>query len=186
MIGENMTATLSSERKLDVEQLSLSQTVLLHLLPGLLITFVFIAIAALMDRLGLPPSLALLITWLVVGMPVELGLLFYQGWRQNDWPSLAAIVLYREPLPFLQYLWLVPVLLVWTAITSTLFIPLAESLRQALFSWWPDWLLISNLVQNMARFSRSALWTVVILSFVLNIAVPTIEEIYFRGFLLPR
>jgi hypothetical protein len=43
MIAENMTATLSSEKKLNAGQHSLSQTILLHLLPGLLITLVFVA-----------------------------------------------------------------------------------------------------------------------------------------------
>lgn len=30
------------------------------------------------------------------------------------------------------------------------------------------------------------LWTVVVLSAFLNLAVPSVEELYFRGFLLPR
>lgn len=69
---------------------------------------------------------------------------------------------------------------------STLFVPLAESLRRALFSWWPDWLLLSNFIEHMGQYSPSVVWATVIMSFVLNIAIPVIEELYFRGFLLPR
>ncbi len=183
---ENVASSPASESRWIVRQLSLPQVILFHLLPGLLITCAFIAIAALMNRSALPASLALLTTWLVVGLPLELGILLYQGWRQNGHFSFNQIVLYREPLRFRQYLWLVRGLLIWTAISSTLFIPWTDSLRQALFPWWPSWLLLSNFVQNMSRYSSSVLWAMVILSFVLNIAIPIIEELYFRGFLLPR
>ncbi len=174
------------QKSLNVRQYSLAQILWLHLLPGLLIAFVFSAIAAVMSRFSLPASLALLITWLVAGMPIELGILLHQGWQQNGHLSLKGIVLYRESLPHRQYLWLVPVLLVWTTIISTIFVPLSESLRQALFWWWPDWLILSNFVQKMDQYSDSALWTIVALSFLLNIAIPVMEEIYFRGFLLPK
>lgn len=169
-----------------VEKHSLRQSAMFHLLPGLLITLAFIGTAAVTSRFELPASLALLMAWLIMGLPLELGILLYQGWRRNGRPSLANIVLYREPVPIRQYLWLVPVLLVWTAVISTLLIPVAEALRQVLFPWWPDWLLLSNFVQNMGRYPGSVLWVMVILSFVLNITIPYIEELYFRGFLLPR
>jgi membrane protease YdiL (CAAX protease family) len=181
-MGTNMVI----QKSLNVRQHPWSQILWLHFLPGLLILVVFTAIAAVMARFNLPASLALLITWLVAGIPIELGILLYQGWQQNGLLSLQGIVLYREPLPFRQYLWLVPVLLVWTAIISTLFVPLAEALRQTLFWWWPDWLLVSNFVQKMDQYPASVLWAIVVLSFVLNIAIPVMEEIYFRGFLLPR
>jgi hypothetical protein len=42
--------------------------------------------------LGWPPSLALLVTWLVAGLPVLQGLLFYLGRRRNGPSSLAGIV----------------------------------------------------------------------------------------------
>jgi membrane protease YdiL (CAAX protease family) len=184
--GENMITDTALEKSLDVRQHSLLQTIQFHLLPGVSIAVVFMGIAALMSRFNLPASLALLTTWLVAGIPIELGILLHQGRQQNGWLSLKGIVLYREPLPVRQYLWLVPVLLVWTAVVSTMFLPLSESLRQVLFWWWPDWLVLTNFVQNMSRYPNSVLWTIVILSFVLNIAIPIMEELYFRGFLLPR
>lgn len=160
--------------------------VVLTLLPGALITLVFLAIAALVAPQGAPASLALLLTWPVAGIPVLLGILLYQGWKRNGRLSLAGVVLYREPLSWKQYLWLVPVLFLWTAISSTLALPLAEGLRQTAFPWWPDWLVLSTFAQNLDRYSPAVLWAVVILSFVLNIAVPIVEEMYFRGYLLPQ
>ena len=186
MYDPGISRDMVFQNSLIARQHSWSQILWFHLLPGLLIVFIFIAIAAVMGRFDLPASLALLITWLVAGIPIELGILLYQGWKQNGRLSLQGIALYREPLPFRQYLWLVPLLLVWTAIISTIFVPLAESLRQTLFWWWPEWLVLSNFVQKMDEYPASILWTIVVLSFVLNIAIPVMEEIYFRGFLLPR
>jgi membrane protease YdiL (CAAX protease family) len=142
--------------------------------------------AALMSWFHFPATLALLTTWLIAGIPIEVGILLHQGRKQNGWFSLKGIVLYREPIPFREYLWLVPVLLIWTAIASTVFLPFSESLRQALFGWLPDWLLLTNFVQNINCYPNSVVRTIVILSFVLNIAIPIIEELYSRGFLLPR
>jgi hypothetical protein len=77
-----MITTSALQKNTNVQQHTLAQTILFHLLPGLLITFVFIAIAGLMNQFNLPPSLALLTTWLVAGIPIELGILLHQGWRQ--------------------------------------------------------------------------------------------------------
>jgi len=181
-----MMKTSASHLNTDIPQHTPAQAILFHLFPGLLITFVFIAIAAFMNQLNLPPSLALLTTWLVAGMPIELGILFHQGQQKNGQLSLKGIILYREPLPFRQFLWLVPVLLIWAVIVSTLFTPWSDALRRTFFSWWPIWLLLSNFVQNMSQYPDSVLWAIVILSFVLNITIPIVEELYFRGFLLPR
>ena len=122
----------------------------------------------------------------MVGLPLEAGILLYYGHRRNDQPSFAGLILNREPLPLRHYLWLVPVLLIWTAGISTLLIPLGEGLRQVFFSGWPDWLQLSAFARNLSQYSPSVVWAVVVLSFILNLAIPTIEELYFRGFLLPR
>jgi hypothetical protein len=94
-----LAATLSI-KDAPVEQLTRSRMLALYLAPGMIITIVFILIAALTSPLGIPASLALLLTWLVAGVPILLGILFFEGWRRNERLSLASIVLYRERLPF--------------------------------------------------------------------------------------
>ena len=74
----------------------------------------------------------------------------------------------------------------WTAVSSTLLYLLSEWLRQALFAWTPAWLNLSAFAQNPAGYSSSVVWAIVILSAVLNLAVPITEELYFRSYLLPR
>jgi membrane protease YdiL (CAAX protease family) len=146
----------------------------------------FVAMAWLAAPLGWPPGLALLLTWLLVGIPVLVAILFYQEGQYKDALSLDDILRYRQPLSWRQYAWLVPVLLVWAALASTLLFPLGESIRLTLFADWPAWLNLSTLAQDPTQYSDAVLWTIVALSAVLNIAVPITEELYFRSFLLPR
>ncbi len=169
-----------------VRAYGLIQIALLHLLPGALVTAVFVVLAAFGAAQGWPATRALLLAWPVAGIPWEVGWLLVQGYRTNGRLSLAGVVLYREPMPVRQYLWLVPLLLVWSALASTLFFPVGEALRQAFFPAWPDWLLLSTFAQNLGRYPAPLVWTVALLSLVLNVAVPVVEELYFRGYLLPR
>ena len=94
------------------EQHSLRRSVILHLLPGALIVTWFIVAAPQVVKLGSPPGLALLIGFLVVGIPLELGYLLYQGKKRNGTVSLRGIVVYREPMPIWQYLALFFLLLI--------------------------------------------------------------------------
>lgn len=162
------------------------QTLLFHFAPGIGLTFAFVVLARLTTPLGWPPSLALLLAWLIIGIPILIGILFYQAHQRNGVLSLNGILLYRQPLPWHQYVWLVTVLLVWSALMSTLFFSLGETIRLKLFTAWPAWLNLSSLAQNPTQYPDSILWTIVALSAMLNIVVPIVEELYFRSFLLPR
>src|SRR5512136_2681106 len=126
-----------------VELHSMLQVVLLHLAPGAAITIVFVILARVMAADDLPASLALLVTWVIAGLPLLLGILFYQGYRLNGKLSLQGILLNRQSLPLRQYAWLVSALLIWTAISSTVFYLFSESLHQSLFAWTTEWLNVS-------------------------------------------
>lgn len=178
-------ANVRSKTRFNSDALSFSGILALHLTPGILIMLVFVTLASLAKGSGWPASLSLLLTWLIAGIPLELGILLYQGYKRNGRLSLEGIVLNREKLPIRQYLWLVPILLVWTAFITTVFIPVSGGLQHAWFSWWPGLLILSDFARNLAQYPRSVVWAVVILSFVLNIATPIVEELYFRGYLLP-
>jgi uncharacterized protein len=172
--------------RVETEKHTPIQSVLLHLLPGGVVTFVFIVLARFAAQQGLPAPLALLVTWLIAGIPIELAFLFYLGRQRNGRLSLDGIVLNRERIPFRQYALYVPLLLVWAAAWSTIFIPFNETLRQTLFDWWPGWLILSEYARNLDQYPSAVLWIIVLLSAVMNIAVPIVEELYFRGYLLPR
>lgn len=167
-------------------KLSITKIIAMHLFPGIIITLVFGAIAPWTTRQNLPVPLALLLTWVLAGIPLELGILVYQGYRLTHRLSLEGVILFRESITQRTLLWLIPLLVLWALIALTLLTPLANRIMPLLFAWFPKHLLLSDFVQNISNYPRPVLWLVVSLSGLLNVLVPVVEELYFRGFLLPR
>lgn len=167
----------------DVQSHSLPKSVVLHLLPGILIGAFFFLLAPIAQRTGLPPVWAHGIADLVVLVPFVFGLLYYEGYKRNGRLSLDGVVLYREPMPWWQYLIFVPLLLAVGALILLL-APVSNTLFQELFSWWPA---MYNLSPDLSVYSRSTLIATLLFQFLtITIIAPITEEIYFRGYLLPR
>lgn len=183
-----MTTLVSSLSQQDefIDELSLGRAVVLHLTPGILITLAYFGIGSLFARRGLPQPLALLTTMLLVTLPLEVGFLLYQGWKLNGRLSLEGVIRFREPIsPRILFGWGFG-LLAWAAVASTLMAPADEALRRSLFVWWPVSLNPSDFIRQMDLYNSLVLWAVAIGSLVLNVIVPVVEELYFRGYLLPR
>jgi CAAX protease family protein len=164
-------------------QHSVARTVVLHLLPGVLMVAFYVLAAPLVRSLGFPSLMAIYLAILLVLIPFELGYLFYRA-RKNRC-SLGSVVLYREPVPRAQFVALVLGLLAWSAIFYVLiYPPLDVYFIETVFFWLPDVLFLA---EDFARYSTAALVITWVLGFVVNgIAGPMVEEIYFRGYLLPR
>ncbi len=156
---------------------------MLHLLPGALIVVFYVLAAPIVRDLGFPALMAIYLAITFVLIPFELGYLIYQA--KGSGTTLPSVVLYREPVPKGQFVALVLVTFVWSAICSVLlYPPLDEFFIQNVFSWVPEWFLLS---EDFARYSTAALLVTWVLGFVVNAIVgPTVEELYFRGYLLPR
>ena len=165
------------------EQHSLARTVVMHLLPGVLMLAFYVLAAPLVRSLGFPSLMAIYLAILFVLIPFELGYLFYRASRNRS--SLGSVVLYREPVPRAQFVALVLGLLAWSSIFYVLvYPPLDLFFIENVFSWLPDSFF---LVEDFARYSTAALVITWGLGFVVNgIAGPMVEEVYFRGYLLPR
>jgi membrane protease YdiL (CAAX protease family) len=163
------------------------QTIALHLLPGLLITAFYFLTAPLVMKASYPSQMALLVAILFVLIPFELGYLLYQGQKRNGRLSLMGVVLNREPMPLWQYFIFVPILLGWSFAAFTFLSPLDTYLTQKLFAWFPAWSIPSTLLTQIAQYSPTALLVTFLLALALNgLAGPLVEELYFRGYLLPR
>jgi hypothetical protein len=165
--------------------LSRATIVALHLIPGVLITVGFVAAAPVVASLGFPPLAALLAAIAFILVPVELGIVLWAGRGQQTGPLGA--VPYRRPIRARDWLWLLPALIVVAFLGFGVHAVVEPQLIAALFGWLPDWFVRPIDPDRIGDFSAGA-WTVTLVAFfMLNAIVgPIVEELYFRGFLLPR
>lgn len=164
---------------------SMVRSVALHLAPGILATAGYLILApALMPR-GIPALMSLLLATLLVLLPIELGLLLFEGHRRSGALSLKGIVVNREPIrPAAWFGWFFG-LVVWGLVSSMLASPLDAALKDHAFGWLPSWFFVSSL----AEFAAYSL-PVRVATFSLGLVVggilgPIVEELYFRGYLMP-
>jgi membrane protease YdiL (CAAX protease family) len=155
----------------------------LHLLPGVFTGAAFLALSPQVITAGYPPHLALVLAVPLALLPVSVGLLLYSGYRRNGHLSLDGLVLNREPVRIRQFLAYVPlVFLTSLVVFAVLGSVLDGPLHEAAFAWMPslDWGLGGGYGRGalVFTFALAALFVVLLAS--------TVEEVYFRGFLLPR
>lgn len=167
-------------------QHSLARLITLHLLPGALTTLFYVILAPGLELAGYPALVAILLAALLIAIPFELGYLLWEAKRKNGSFTLQGIVLFREPIPRWQYLVFPILLLLWGFIVSGLVFPVDTLIGQTLFSWLPDWFYFLS-PKQLSSYSQSALRLTFVAGLVVNgFAAPIVEELYFRGYLLPR
>jgi uncharacterized protein len=168
-----------------ITQLSLPTLLALHLIPGALTTLAFVAMAPLVAAAGYPPIAALLAAILLVMVPCELGLLAWTA--RSEGVRILELIPYRRPLPRRDWLWLVPALIGLAFLGFGLHMAIEPQLIERLFGWLPKWFVMPIVADQVANYSPTA-WIVTLAAyFGLNgLLGPIVEELYFRGFLLPR
>jgi len=170
------------------EQHSLLKSIVLHLFPGVLLVIFYMIIAPIVTDMGFPSLLAFIISVMCTSMPFELIYLLYQGKKRNGTFSLKGLFPYQEKVSMKQYLIVVPILVIWGAIWLG-FVPmfLDKLIIKSLFSWLPPWFNITGFIDNINLYSTKVLTIVLILgAFLTGVLAPYVEELYFRGYLLPR
>jgi len=177
-------APMQANTEISYRKHTMLESILFHLIPGLLIGGAYFLIAPAIRAAGYPSVMALILTAIFILVPVELGVLFWLGKRRNGTLSLEGIVLYRQALPWWQYLLWVPVIFVASGLIITLFEPVS-TVMEGWFSWIPESMRLGMGLSG--GFARSKLIQTYALHLVLIVLVaPAVEELYFRGFLLPR
>jgi membrane protease YdiL (CAAX protease family) len=167
------------------EDLRFSLAVVLHLLPGALLLGTALLLAPPLIERGVPYELAHIAAALLTMVPFMFGAMFLYGRAKYGSFSLQEVVRFRRPMPLWQYAALyVPMLAFAFAVLFTT-LPLTTFLADRVFFWMPPYLLPSwepqvTPTQGIVLFALLA-------KLVFDgLAFPIIEEMYFRGFLLPR
>ncbi|WP_432838695.1 lysostaphin resistance A-like protein [Dactylosporangium sp. CA-092794] len=162
------------------------RAVALHLLPAAVAFAAALAFAPLTVRLGLPAGFALPVAFAVVLTPLELGLLLRAAhavtgrWSVRAFPAVLA---YRRPIG--RWWWSVPVLFAVALLIAVVWAPVGAAAARPMSGVLPGWMLPG--VDDAAGVARPVLVATLLVSLVVDGLVnPAVEELYFRGFLLPR
>jgi membrane protease YdiL (CAAX protease family) len=165
-----------------IESHSLIQSIILHLLPGVLTGgFYFLALQP-VARMGYPSIFALYLAIAFILVPVELGFLLVQGKKKTGRFSLQGLISYQKSIPWWQYFVWVTIIFVIVGALMTLFKPIDSFLQKNLFFWMPD---VNTGLDG--TYSKTILIVTYSMSLIFNVLLgPIVEELFFRGYLLPR
>jgi membrane protease YdiL (CAAX protease family) len=131
---------------------------------------------------GFPTIFSLVLAVMFILIPTELGYLLYQGKKKSGRYTLTGIINFKKMTPWWQHLILA--LFAFAAIGGlmALLTPVEIFLKEKLFFWIPD--LNSGLDGNYSRTKLIITFSLYLL-FVVFLG-PLVEELFFRGYLLPR
>ncbi len=166
----------------ELEQFNLLQITLYHLFPSLPILFVVVVCSNPIWGFGFPIFLSLMIA-IILGLLPTQWIIMYMYARKNGM-KIKNIIGFTEKMPVSKtIIFAVPCLLF--ALFIFMVIAPVEHPIWTIFDWIPNWFRIDRFVPGTQE--KSLLMVTVILNFIFNgFAGPLTEELYFRGFLLPR
>ncbi len=162
---------------------SISKSIALHLLPGILIGAFYFSIVTLVRDLGFPSIMALALAGLFVLVPFELGFLLYQKHLKKE-KLFNGIIKNCKSIPVNQYFVWIPIVLILSALIFLCF-GFTIDIAKGFFDWIPSGMFLDMGLSK--EYSKASLIVTYSLFLVLLVFVlPIVEELYFRGYLLPR
>lgn len=170
--------------KTSVENLSLFRIIVLGLFPGLMTILVAIVFANPFLGLNLPLLLVGIIAMAGLGnVPTELCILKIIACKENR--KIKDIILYKNKTSMKKYILSIVITFIFAGTVFVLFEPYENKLWDyfKIFDFIPDWFRSDKI--NMQEYNNMKI--IVVLYYFLNgFIAPFVEEIYFRGYLLPR
>lgn len=162
---------------------SLGKSITLHLLPGILVGICYFILVPIVKINGFPSIMALILSGIIILIPFELGYLFNQK-RAEGVKSFKALFPYTKSLKAWQYVVYTMLTFVLLGLAFKLF-GFASDLLLPLFNWIPSDMFMDMGLSGEYLESRLII-TYALFLVLIVIVLPTVEEVYFRGYLLPR
>ena len=161
--------------------------ILLHLVPGIVFAAFFFVLSWLFIRYGLTGYLALLITIPTCLAPVEIGVMLLWSARFTGRRSLSEAIRYRRKGTVVDYVVLPPLMFLCWGAMSIVISPITQYFETHMSAWLPAWATQEALLTGMANCPPGQrTFTLVLAVLFSGFVAPLVEEIYFRGFLLPQ
>jgi membrane protease YdiL (CAAX protease family) len=165
-----------------MKQLTKGRSIVYHLYPGVLITFGFVLLAPLAMRYGFPPQFGMLISILLLAVPILLAHLIAAR-KDEGLSKLRDINGFTARLPFGKLFLYSLGLVVFAFLIWGLTQPLNKIITDHFLTGLPDWYT----VQDFSGYDKEKIKITLLFNLILNgILAPYLEELYFRGYLLPR
>jgi membrane protease YdiL (CAAX protease family) len=154
-----------------------------HFYLGIIITMIYVMLSPLFIAWGYPGFTSLLFVELFVLTPIVVAHLFYKAQRLNQSWSLGSVIPYRNRLGKKSFLaWFAIGIVAISAVYVPLY-PVGLFLREEAFAWLPEWYFNPGYgADNLTLLANIFLIGIV----VDGIIGPVAEELFFRGYLLPR
>ena len=170
------------DSKSEIKQFNVSQIILYHLLPGIPILLIAMLCASPTWGFGLPMLLSLMISIMLGLIPTQMIILTFAARR--DGIKIKDILGNTEKMPVSKTIfWAIPSVIIAVVVFAT--VSSIEEPLWTIFNWVPDWFRAS--LDSLDNASRGIVWLTAILGIIFNgLLGPFVEELYFRGFLLPR
>ncbi|MEV4239172.1 lysostaphin resistance A-like protein [Nocardia sp. NPDC050408] len=168
----------------------LPMSIVLHLVPGALIVAAYLLIGEpFVTVIGYPAFAGWAVALCLVLIPLQVGLLWL-GHTHNGHFSMHGVLHYTDkPVPRGKLVAMVIPLILWMMALGFALAPLNNFVFEFL-SWLPyadTGGSGNNTYLDLDGYSHSTLLTTMVICLPLTgISLPLIEELYFRGFLLPR
>lgn len=178
-----------------IQQHSALKSILLHLVPGIfiLIGIFLFSIPVFPTLLGIDtamgPMVGFLLSALIILVPIQISILLYEGKRLNGKISLKGVIGYTEKSPIKQYAIFVPILLFYCVFWFVIIAPFVnEFMINTLFWWYPQEFNFQNIFRDPVVVAgyQGVLFGLILYIIIGCILAPFVEELYFRGYLLPR
>lgn len=166
-----------------IDKHSIGKSIFLHLIPGVIVTVLYIALIPLVRSVGYPSILALFLAVIAGVIPFQFGYVLYHAKKKNGNFSLKGVFDYNRTSSWWQYL-LVSVGYVLWSVVCFIILPrfYSQDLMETFFFWVPDWFI----ADEGSNLSTMTLAVIITAGFISNISGAIVEELYFRGILLPK
>ncbi len=161
---------------------SISKSIFLHLTPGILIGLCYFLLVPFVNSKGFPTVMALSLSGIIVLIPFQLGMLLIEKKKVGKLKN--GVIKYCNPIPVIQYFVFIPIVFILTGLIFTL-LTFVTDYSRALFTWIPTNLIL-DMGLNTNYTKEKLVITYVVFLILIVIVLPVIEELYFRGYLLPR
>jgi membrane protease YdiL (CAAX protease family) len=162
-------------------QLSIPKIIVLGLTPGVVMTLLGIFFASPAIGINFNVLLAVMLGFLFGKIPVCLGILAFVARKGNK--KIKDLLLYNEKVPTKKMIVSIVIPLLIAIAAFVLIVPVETKLWGNTFDFFPDWFRLDKTVISEFNYLKITL----ILTIIVNGFVgPMVEEMYFRGYLLPR